>query len=85
MALDSRLKRASVIGVARGWYRNSHPSSLSPAQRAGIGQAYSGLVYAAEAALWTLQAPPADGFSKASPPADGWSLETEPSDGWVKQ
>ncbi len=40
MALDSRQKRAAVIGVGRVWYRNSHPSSIDSSQRASIGQVY---------------------------------------------
>ena len=40
MALDSRQKRAAVIGVARAWYRNPHPSSMGAAQRASVGQVY---------------------------------------------
>jgi len=40
MALDSRQKRAAVIGTARAWYRNPHPSNIDAAQRASIGQGY---------------------------------------------
>ena len=40
MALNSRQKRAAVCGVGRPWYRNSHPNSLSAAQRASIGNVY---------------------------------------------
>lgn len=40
MALDSRQKRAAVIGVGRAWYRNPHPSGLDESQRASVGQAY---------------------------------------------
>lgn len=40
MALDSRQKRAAVIGVGRMWYRNAHPSSLNQEQRVSIGQVY---------------------------------------------
>jgi len=40
MALDSRQKRAAIIGVGRAWYRNSHPSGIDTAQRASIGQVY---------------------------------------------
>lgn len=40
MALDSRQKRAAVIGVGRAWYRNPHPSSVNAAQRASIAQVY---------------------------------------------
>ncbi len=38
--LDSRQKRAAVIGVARAWYRNPHPSGIDAGQRASIGQVY---------------------------------------------
>lgn len=38
--LDSRQKRAAVVGVGRAWYRNAHPSSIDAAQRASIGQVY---------------------------------------------
>lgn len=40
MALDSRQKRAAVIGVGRAWYRNPDPNSLDAAQRASIGLVY---------------------------------------------
>lgn len=40
MALDSRQKRAAVVGVARPWYRNSHPSGVDAPQRASIGNVY---------------------------------------------
>ncbi len=45
MALNSRQKRASVVGVARAWYRNSHPSSVNASQRASIGQVYPVAVF----------------------------------------
>ena len=40
MALDSRQKRAAVIGVARIWYRNADPNGMDEAQRAAVGAAY---------------------------------------------
>lgn len=40
MALDSRQKRAAVIGVARPWYRNPDPNSMNAAQRASVANAY---------------------------------------------
>lgn len=40
MALDSRQKRAAVIGVGRPWYRNPDPNSLDAAQRPSIGSVY---------------------------------------------
>jgi len=40
MALDSRQKRAAIIGAARIWYRNPHPSGMNASQRASVGQAY---------------------------------------------
>lgn len=40
MALDSRQKRAAVVGVARIWYRNPHPSNMNGAQRASVASAY---------------------------------------------
>lgn len=40
MALDSRQKRAAVIGVGRPWYRNADPNGLDAAQRASIGNVY---------------------------------------------
>ena len=40
MALDSRQKRAAVIGVGRPWYRNADPNGLDAAQRAAIGNVY---------------------------------------------
>lgn len=49
MALDSRQKRAAVVGVGRAWYRNPHPSSVDASQRASIGQVYP--VAAFQAAL----------------------------------
>jgi len=45
MALDSRQKRAAVIGVGRAWYRNAHPSSVNAAQRASIAQVYPVAVF----------------------------------------
>lgn len=50
MALDSRQKRAAVIGTARAWYRNPHPSSMNASQRAAVGQVYP-------VALFTQPAP----------------------------
>jgi len=40
MSLDSRQKRAAVIGVARPWYRNADSNSLDAAQRASIANTY---------------------------------------------
>lgn len=40
MALDSRQKRAAVIGTARAWYRNPHPSNMDESQRAAVSQVY---------------------------------------------
>lgn len=54
MALNSRQKRAAVIGTARIWYRNPHPSSLDAAQRAAVGQGYP-------VALFTIPIVPAVG------------------------
>ena len=45
MALDSRQKRAAVIGVGRAWYRNPHPSNVDASQRASIGQVYPVAVF----------------------------------------
>ena len=45
MALDSRQKRAAVIGVARPWYRNADPNGLDAAQRASIGNVYPVAVF----------------------------------------
>ena len=45
MALDSRQKRAAVIGTARAWYRNPHPSNVDAAQRASISQVYPVAVF----------------------------------------
>lgn len=47
MALDSRQKRAAVIGVGRMWYRNPHPSGMNAAQRASVGQVYPVAVFQA--------------------------------------
>lgn len=51
MALDSRQKRAAVIGAARIWYRNPHPSSVNAGQRAAISQTYPVAAFA-EAAIF---------------------------------
>ena len=48
--LDSRQKRAAVVGVGRAWYRNPHPSSIDASQRASIGQAYPVAVFQGVAA-----------------------------------
>lgn len=40
MALNSRQKRAAVVGVARPWYRNAHPSNVDASQRASIANVY---------------------------------------------
>ena len=45
MALDSRQKRAAVIGVGRAWYRNPNPGGVDAAQRASIGQVYPVAVF----------------------------------------
>lgn len=53
MALDSRQKRAAVIGVARLWYRNPHPSGMNAAQRAAVGQVYPVAAFSAAIAVVT--------------------------------
>lgn len=45
MAIDSRQKRAAVIGTARAWYRNPHPSGINASQRASIAQVYPVAVF----------------------------------------
>lgn len=40
MAIDTRQKRAAVLGVARPWYRNSQPAAINHNKRAAIGNAY---------------------------------------------
>lgn len=46
MAIDSRQKRAAVIGVGRAWYRNPDPNNLDAAQRASIGSVYPVAIFA---------------------------------------
>ena len=53
MALNSRQKRAAVVGTARIWYRNPHPSGVDAAQRASIGSVYPVATFAG-AALTTV-------------------------------
>ena len=38
--MNTRQKRAAVIGVGRPWYRNPHPSSMDTLQRAAVGMTY---------------------------------------------
>lgn len=46
MALDSRQKRAAVIGVGRPWYRNADPNSMDAAQRSAVGNTYPVAIFA---------------------------------------
>ncbi len=43
MALDTREKRASVLGVGRPWYRTKLPGANDAAWRAASGNAYAGV------------------------------------------
>lgn len=51
--LDSRQKRAAIIGTARAWYRNPHPSSMNAAERAAVGQTYPVALFSQPAPIFT--------------------------------
>ena len=42
MAIDSREKRASVLGVARPWMRTKEPGAVDEAWRAATANEYAG-------------------------------------------
>jgi len=42
MAIDTREKRASVLGVARPWYRSKLPGTIDEAWRLASGNVYAG-------------------------------------------
>lgn len=51
--LDSRQKRAAVIGTARAWYRNPHPSGMDAPQRASVAQVYPVALFTQPAPIFT--------------------------------
>ena len=60
MALDSRQKRAAVVGVARPWYRNATPATIDDSKRAAVGNVYpigffQGLVTVSNSARHTIK------------------------------
>jgi hypothetical protein len=83
MALDSRQKRAAIVGTARIWYRNPHPSSIDAAQRASIGMAYPVALFEIEP-TWTLVSEQSTSWSIDTEETTIWTEDTEESTVWTE-
>ena len=61
MAIDTRAKRANVVGVGRPWLRHPHPSATKDFQwRAARGLTYGGITSMPSLVVYPVRRPATD-------------------------